>query len=78
MTYKIALVIAFHFFIQVADHAKKVVDMALDMADAVTYIEDPRPDAEDHVKLRVGCHTGMVVAGIVEDRQPRYCAYGKL
>lgn len=44
--------------------------MAFDMIEAITDLKDP--STGQHLKIRVGVHSGAVVAGIVGLKMPRY------
>ena len=53
-----------------ANHALKICDMAFDMMDGIQMLKDPGTGKE--VLMRIGCHSGPVVAGIVGLKMPRY------
>ncbi|KAF4520110.1 hypothetical protein B566_EDAN010266 [Ephemera danica] len=56
-------------------HAGEIASMALDLLAAVkNYRVAHRPN--ETLKLRIGMHTGPVVAGVVGLTMPRYCLFG--
>merc|ERR1719219_3055341 len=60
--------------IKASNHALKIVDMAFDMMDGISMLTDPGTGKE--IYMRIGCHSGPVVAGVVGLKMPRYCLFG--
>ena len=56
--------------IKSTNHAVKICDMAFDMMDGIRMLRDPGTGKD--VQMRIGCHSGPVVAGIVGLKMPRY------
>lgn len=56
-----------------SDHAQAVADAALDM---LTMINDMNDRSEHSLELRVGIHTGEVVAGVIGSRKFSYDVWG--
>lgn len=60
-----------------SDHALRVARFALDAVRAANSVrvDKDNPDAGT-IDIRVGFHTGSVVASVMGDLNPRYCLFG--
>ncbi|KAL8603728.1 hypothetical protein ACOMHN_024344 [Nucella lapillus] len=56
------------------DHAERMADFAMDMLEEACFVISPATGKS--LKIRVGMHSGGVVAGVIGKKRPRYDIYG--
>lgn len=57
-------------------HVRRSVEFALDVLRSVASIKVKTPEGDDNLKLKIGIHTGPVIAGVVGSHKPQFSLIG--